>query len=183
MAFSFYYLFALDPKTRERFGSALQQEKSVSASFWFGVSFSFIAWFTTSIILFHLADIAGIVGLIFRALYGCFTGCIHSLPVHPWMYLTIIRGGVWMKVKKSSVVRASTGAAFALTCMILTKSLSFGQRTRLDSLITSREVSLDRQREIDKELILITKCTEHCTKKLNNEIANFIAQVFRLVSF
>ena len=47
-----------------------------------------------------LADIAGIVGLIFRALYGCFTGCIHSLPVHPWMYLTIIRGGVWMKVKK-----------------------------------------------------------------------------------
>ena len=53
MAFSFYYLFALDPKTRERFGSALQQEKSVSASFWFGVSFSFIAWFTTSIILFH----------------------------------------------------------------------------------------------------------------------------------
>ncbi len=100
MAFSFYYLFALDPKTRERFGSALQQEKSLTASFWFGVSISFIAWFTASILLYHLADIAGIAGLILGILYGGFTGCIHSLPVHPWMYLTIIRGGVWMKVKK-----------------------------------------------------------------------------------
>ncbi len=100
MTFSFYYLFALDPKTRERFGSALQQEKSITASFWFGVTISFLAWFTASIVLFHLADVAGVIGLVFGILYGGFTGCIHSLPVHPWMYLTILRGGVWMKVKK-----------------------------------------------------------------------------------
>ena len=100
IAFSFYYLFAIDPKQRERFGSALQQEKSLTASFWFGVTMSFLLWFTASIVLFHIADLLGVVGLVFGLLYGGFTGCVHSLPIHPWMVLTIIRGGVWMKVKK-----------------------------------------------------------------------------------
>jgi hypothetical protein len=100
MAFSFYYLFALDPKVRERFGAALQQEKSASSGFWTGVSWSFLMWFVAAILLYELSDLIGQLGLLFGILYGVFTGCIHSLPIHPWMYLTIIRGGVWMRVKK-----------------------------------------------------------------------------------
>jgi hypothetical protein len=100
IAFSFYYLFTADPKQRERFGAALQEEKTLSSSFWTGVSWSFLLWFSASILLYHISALIGQLGLLLGMIYGVFTGCIHSLPIHPWMYLTVIRGGVWMRVKK-----------------------------------------------------------------------------------
>ncbi len=99
--FSLYYFFAVEPKTRERFGAALSNDKAKMAAFWTAISFSLGSYIIFGIIMYDYADIVAQLMILIGAIYGIFTGCMHSLPIHPWMYLTIIRGGVWMKVKKS----------------------------------------------------------------------------------
>ncbi len=98
--FSLYYLFAFDPKTRERFGAALTTERTSLTVFWTMVSFAFIGYVVSGIAMYEYANLIAQLMLPVGFVYGAFTGCIHSLPIHPWMYLTIVRGGVWMKVKK-----------------------------------------------------------------------------------
>jgi len=99
-AFSLYYFFAVDPKNRERFGAALSSPLAGLSAFWTALAASFGAYVIFGIALNEYADLIAQLMLLIGSMYGAFTGCVHSLPIHPWMYLTIIRGGVWMKVKK-----------------------------------------------------------------------------------
>ena len=47
--------------------------------------------------LFFLVPLAIVGG----ALYGACTGCIHGLPIKPWMVVTQLKEGVRMRVRKS----------------------------------------------------------------------------------
>jgi hypothetical protein len=98
--FSMYYLFAVDPKTRERFGAALATERAGLGAFWSMVSLPLLMYVVFGIALYDYADLVAQLSLLVGAIFGAFTGCVHSLPIHPWMNLTLIRDGVWMKVRK-----------------------------------------------------------------------------------
>jgi hypothetical protein len=100
MTFSFYFLFTRDPKLREKFGAALQEERSAIIGFWTAVGTSFWVYFIAGIVMWDQAEVLAQAALGIGLLYGIFTGCIHSLPIKPWMLLTMMREGVWMKIRK-----------------------------------------------------------------------------------
>jgi hypothetical protein len=44
--------------------------------------------------------------IVVGAIYGSFTGCIHSLPIRPWIVLTSLEAGTWLHLKKKQVLIA-----------------------------------------------------------------------------
>ena len=98
--FSFYYLFAFDTKTRERAGIACQATKTRTSAATGMLLVSLVLYLVAGIVAFDLATTVFGCALVVGLLYGAFTGCTHGLPIRPWMVLTCLRGGVWMRVKK-----------------------------------------------------------------------------------
>jgi len=98
--FSLFYLFATDPKSRERVGVACLQERTWTTGFFACFSFGLAGAIFCAFVLYSFLTVAFGVALAFGFFYGVFSGCYHSLPIRPWMVLTMVRGGVWMRVKK-----------------------------------------------------------------------------------
>lgn len=98
--FSFYYLFAFDTKTREKAGVACQAMKTRYSAATGAVIISVVVWFFAGIVAYESANTFFAIAIVVGLFYGAFTGCIHGLPIRPWMVLTCLRGGVWMRVKK-----------------------------------------------------------------------------------
>lgn len=100
IVFSFYYLFGYDPKIRERVGVACQAEKTRTSALTGMLLIGILAYIIGGIVANDLAtDLLG-YGIAGGLLYGALTGCVHGLPIRPWMLLTCLRQGVWMRVKK-----------------------------------------------------------------------------------
>lgn len=99
-AFSFYYLFAFDPKLRERAGVACQAVKTRYSSLTGALLIGILTYIICGIVANDLAMTLFGYGIVAGLFYGAFTGCVHGLPIRPWMVLTCLRGGVWMRVKK-----------------------------------------------------------------------------------
>ena len=100
IAFSFYYLFALDPKQRERAGVACQAMKTRYSAATGAFYFAIFVWIVSGVVAADQANLFLGFGFVAGLFYGAFTGCVHGLPIRPWMVLTCLRGGVWMRVKK-----------------------------------------------------------------------------------
>jgi hypothetical protein len=100
IVFSFYYLFALDPKQRERAGVACQAMKTRYSAATGAFYFAIFVWIISGIVAADQANLFLGFGFVAGLFYGAFTGCVHGLPIRPWMVLTCLRGGVWMRVKK-----------------------------------------------------------------------------------
>lgn len=98
--FSLYYFFAYNMKTREFIGAALQREKTINSAINTTLLVTVVATFLGSIVAFDVLKyiVAAAIGL--GLIYGTLTGCIHSLPIKPWFYITTLSEGVWMRVKK-----------------------------------------------------------------------------------
>lgn len=100
MMFSLYYVLAFDFKVRESMGVACQSEKtwvtSVNAALMLAIVGAFlcaainIAWAS---ITFGALFLVGLV-------YGAVVGFTHELPIRPWMCLTVLEQGTWLRVKK-----------------------------------------------------------------------------------
>jgi len=71
--------------------------------------------------------IAAAVFLAFGFLYGGLTGCIHELPIRPWMTITTLREGVWLRVKDSGFVHVCIGANIVQSSTGSRKYLSFSR--------------------------------------------------------
>jgi len=99
-AFALYYLFDFNPKTRENIGVSFQTRRTkFSALVGFGGmtlgGMFFVGTFVTQYALVSFLTLM-MVGL----LYGGVTGCIHGLPIRPWLIMTKAGEGTWLRVKK-----------------------------------------------------------------------------------
>lgn len=100
IVFSFTTFFDPDMKTREQIGLALQSERSHYAALTSAFAFSIGGAFFCSAIFFSLTDIVLGAGFLVGFLYGLMTGCYHSMPIRPWMCITVLESGTWLRVKK-----------------------------------------------------------------------------------
>jgi len=100
VAFSLYYMFATNYKVREAIGVTLQDNRTWYSMTNTGLSFLFIALVFGSTFAYEYYPYICAGAFVLGLFYGTLTGCIHGLPIKPWMYLTTIRQGVWLRVKK-----------------------------------------------------------------------------------
>jgi hypothetical protein len=99
-AFATYSLFNLSLKGREDLGLAFKAKKTTSLTINLSIFLSCGCAFLLSIVALRIATLIFGVFLLLGAVYGAITGCSHSLPIHPWMIITTIGDGVWLRLKE-----------------------------------------------------------------------------------
>jgi hypothetical protein len=99
-AFTMYALFNLSLKGREDLGLAFKATKTTSLAINISIFLACGCAFLLSIVALRLATLVFGVFLLLGFFYGAITGCSHSLPIHPWMILTTISDGVWLRLKE-----------------------------------------------------------------------------------
>ena len=98
--FSSYYFFDFETAARERVGKAMQTDRAVySAATTMGTVMIFAA-FAGTVFFFHYAGYIFGAAIIIGYVYGLCTGCYHSLPIKPWMVITTLEPGIWLRIKK-----------------------------------------------------------------------------------
>lgn len=100
MGFIFEFLFETKFKVREAMGRACQDGSSWTLAVNTAFGLACVAAFLCA--CFNVAWI-GVVFACFLGggfLFGLCTGTIHQLPIKPWMCITSLRGGYWMRVRK-----------------------------------------------------------------------------------
>jgi hypothetical protein len=94
------FLFDFSFATREQMGVAMQTAKTWNTAINTSLALCVLTLLVCSAVAFEWLGIMFAVALFGGAIYGAFTGCMHDLPIRPWMYLTTLRPGIWMKLKK-----------------------------------------------------------------------------------
>lgn len=99
--FGLFYFLDLNVKTRASIGQALQTQKTKFSAYSTSGILAMTGLLLSLILLVqysgHIFGICIVVGLV----YGTCTGCMHELPIRPWMHITQVdMGGIWMRVKK-----------------------------------------------------------------------------------
>ena len=61
--------------------------------------FLFVTFFGCTFFLDYIPIILG-ASILLGYVYGLCTGCSHSLPIRPWMYITTLQPGIWLRVAK-----------------------------------------------------------------------------------
>lgn len=87
-------------KGREDMGLAFKAQKSRLAAVNMALGFSCIGSLLLCIVWYDLVSMAFPLLLFIGFFYGALTGCSHELTVKPWMLITTITDGVWLKVKQ-----------------------------------------------------------------------------------
>lgn len=100
VAFSFAYLFDVNYESREKIGLSFQTENTRNIAVNFSATLAVLALLICSAVAFYYLGVIFAACLVGGALYGAFTGCYHELPLRPWMYITALRGGVWLRVRR-----------------------------------------------------------------------------------
>eukprot|EP01041_Mallomonas_annulata_P006490 gene6490-13099_t len=103
VVFALQYVLDFRVLARQKIGSAFQTTKTYLASFHTALGVSIFGVFLCSAVAAGVAQYAFAVLLVGGATYGAFTGCIHSLPIRPWMVITTLKEGVWLRVKKEQL--------------------------------------------------------------------------------
>jgi len=99
-ALGLYAVLDLSLKGREDLGLAFKAKKSRMAAINMALGFSCIGSLLLCIVWTDMAGIAFPVLFGFGFFYGAMTGCSHELTLKPWMLITTITDGVWLKVKQ-----------------------------------------------------------------------------------
>jgi hypothetical protein len=94
------YLFDFNFKTREMMGVAFQSNKTRNSALNMAGGLATLTLLIASAVAFQWLGIFFAVAIVCGGIYGAFTGCIHELPLRPWMYITTLRGGIWMRLRK-----------------------------------------------------------------------------------
>lgn len=87
-------------KGREDMGLAFKAKKSHLAAFNMAIGFACVGSLLLCIVWYDMAAYAFPLLLAIGFFYGAMTGCSHELTVKPWMLVTTISDGVWLKVKQ-----------------------------------------------------------------------------------
>eukprot|EP00600_Ochromonadales_sp_CCMP1393_P011024 CAMPEP_0175003536 /NCGR_PEP_ID=MMETSP0005-20121125/4276_1 /TAXON_ID=420556 /ORGANISM="Ochromonas sp., Strain CCMP1393" /LENGTH=732 /DNA_ID=CAMNT_0016258609 /DNA_START=845 /DNA_END=3043 /DNA_ORIENTATION=+ len=100
MVMAVHFMFACNWKNREKVGVAFQTENTKNIAYTTSFGLAILTLLICSAVAFDWLGIMFAVAVFAGAVYGAFTGCIHNLPIRPWMYITTLRGGVWMRLRK-----------------------------------------------------------------------------------
>lgn len=100
IAFALQFLFSVKFKDREAMGSALQKESTLNLGYSFSLALATIGTFICVCIEIKWAGIVFAAVAFFAFIYGLCTGSAHELPIKPWMVITILRAGFFMRVRK-----------------------------------------------------------------------------------
>ena len=98
--FCLTYLLGLDFDTRERVGRALQSQKTKVGAINAAVVFCIVGTFLSASVNLSFLAYAFVASFFGGLIFGAAAGCYHSLPIKPWMYLTVLDDGVWLRVKR-----------------------------------------------------------------------------------
>lgn len=82
---SLKHLFEPSFKSREVIGRAFQTEKTRDSAVVTGLSLTAIALFIFSVAAFNYLQFIVPAAFVGGSVYGAVTGCIHNLPIKPWM--------------------------------------------------------------------------------------------------
>lgn len=94
------FLFDCNFRTREAMGVAFQTVNTQNSALNTALALCVLTLLICSAVAFNWLGVMFAVALFGGAVYGAFTGCMHALPLRPWMYITTLRGGVWMRLRK-----------------------------------------------------------------------------------
>lgn len=98
--FSLYYFFDFNVITRERVGRALMTARATLSASTTAAAVFLFATFVGTMFFFKYAGIIIGLAIVLGYVYGLCTGCMHSLPIKPWMYITCLEPGIWLRVQK-----------------------------------------------------------------------------------
>lgn len=80
-----FYFYDINFRTRELIGISFQTTNSINTALNTALGLLLLVLFFVPIFAFDWLGISVGVALFGGALYGLFTGCIHNLPIRPWM--------------------------------------------------------------------------------------------------
>ncbi len=100
IVFWLYYLFDMNMVSRDELGIAIDNSKGKLLSYHFTAGYAFLFLFVFALFWAEMSGWAFLAGLLIGFVYGKATGAVHSLPIKPWMILTTLEDGVWLRVKK-----------------------------------------------------------------------------------
>ena len=99
-SYALYAVLNLSLKGREDMGVAFKAKKTLTSAVNMAVGMACGGSLILSIVALDIAQLAFGVFLLVGFVYGAITGCSHELPVRPWMCITKISDGVWLKLKE-----------------------------------------------------------------------------------
>jgi hypothetical protein len=99
-AFALFAVLNLSLSGREDMGVAFKAKKTLTSALNMAIVMACCGSLLLSIVALQLAQMAFGVLLFVGFMYGAVTGCSHELPVRPWMCITKISDGVWLKLKQ-----------------------------------------------------------------------------------
>ena len=86
---------------RESIGIAIQSYKTYISIIIFSFLYSFIALFFTSMLYPSVIGLSIALGFIIGIIYGLLNGIYHSLPIKPFLYITTLKHGTWLRINKT----------------------------------------------------------------------------------
>ena len=87
---SLFYFYDFNFRTRELIGISLQTTNSKNTAINTALGLFLLVIFFVPIFAFDWFGVTIGVALFGGAIYGLFTGCIHNLPIRPWMCKCIL---------------------------------------------------------------------------------------------
>jgi hypothetical protein len=100
--FAFTYLFDLNMRNRETIGKAFQAEHTRNSALNAAIFMALFAAFLVAAVAADMVGYAVAGAFVGGAAFGAFSGCYHSLPIRPWMYITTLEEGVWLRLKRKT---------------------------------------------------------------------------------
>jgi len=98
--FALEFIFAYNFNTREKIGQALQHEASLNLSLNVALALALLGGFLCSMVAIEWVPIVIAAGFLGGVIYGLLTGASHQLPIKPWMYLSSLKSGIWIQLRK-----------------------------------------------------------------------------------
>ena len=98
--FGFSYLFDFSLTTREQIGISIQSRRTKFTILTSLVSFVVVSTFFGFALVADWALVILAVATVSAFLYGGVSGCSHGLPIKPWVYLTTVEEGSYIRVKR-----------------------------------------------------------------------------------
>jgi hypothetical protein len=99
-SYALYAVFNLTLKGREDLGLAFKATRTQTSAINMAIFLACGCALLLSIVALKIASLAFGVFLFLGFFYGAITGCSHSLPIRPWMTITTIADGVWLRLKE-----------------------------------------------------------------------------------
>ena len=100
--FTFKYLSTTSFATREEIGRALQSTKTRDGAAAAAIAIGVLVTFFSAAVSVNYVPYVAPLSFVCGAAFGASNGCYHSLPIRPWMYLTCIDEGMWLRVKRKT---------------------------------------------------------------------------------